>query len=306
MKKTLTFTLSLMISIAAYAQKAMISLTLKQDSSYYMITTAKMHMIQDIGGQTQDINMTISGKMSFKVNTIKDTVYMMDARYEKLRLQMESAAVNMDMNSDADVKQNPLSTLIHNMTRNSFKVNLSKKGRVLSVEDFDKLISGMFDGIPQISEAQKEQFKDQMMQSFGPKAMKGSLEITTAFFPNNPIAKSDQWTINTSLESAMSAKIKTVYTLLNTDDKTYTIHGEGVITSPPVDDFKMVNGLPMKYIINGTSTNELKVDKATGWVLEAKINQSIKGDVQIKDNPKVPGGMTIPMTLTTDQIITDK
>jgi hypothetical protein len=306
MKKTLTFALSLMISIVAYAQKATISLNLQLDSSYYMITKAKMHMIQNISGQTQDINITISGKMSFKVKTIKDTVYMMEARYEKLRMQMESAAVNMDMNSDAGDKQNPLSILIHNMTRNSFKVNLSKKGRVLSVEDFDKLISGMFDGIPQISEAQKEQFKNQMIQSFGPTAMKGSLEITTAFFPNNPIAKSDQWTINTSLESAISAKIKTVYTLQNTDEKTYTIHGDGVITSLPVDDYKMVNGLPMKYIINGTSTNELKVDKATGWVLEAKINQSINGDVQIKDNPKVPGGMTIPMTLTTDQIITDK
>jgi hypothetical protein len=62
----------------------------------------------------------------------------------------------------------------------------------------------------------------------------------------------------------------------------------------------------MKYNVTGTSTYEVKLDKTTGWASEVKINQAIKGDVLIKDNPKVPGGMTIPLTLTDEQLITDK
>jgi hypothetical protein len=31
----------------------------------------------------------------------------------------------------------------------------------------------------------------------------------------------------------------------------------------------------------------------------------IKGNVEIKDNPKLPGGMIIPMTITDDQTISN-
>jgi hypothetical protein len=47
------------------------------------------------------------------------------------------------------------------------------------------------------------------------------------------------------------------------------------------------------------------VNKKSGWIVEARINQDVKGTAQIKDNPKIPGGMSIPMSIKGETEITD-
>ncbi|WP_449435599.1 DUF6263 family protein [Pedobacter steynii] len=37
------------------------------------------------------------------------------------------------------------------------------------------------------------------------------------------------------------------------------------------------NGLPIKYNLAGTMNSLVKIDKKTGWIVEGKISQSIKG-----------------------------
>jgi hypothetical protein len=263
-------------------------------------------MTQNINGQTQDVTTTIGGKMSFKVTAVKDTIFVMDVKYESLRMQIAATGVNMDINSESKDTQNPVTAILANMTHNSFNITMSNKGRVISVENFDKLLAGMFDGVPQITDEQKAQFKDQMMQSFGPKALKGSIEASTAFFPAVKVAKNDKWTIDRTLESAMSIKTTSTYTLQDITANTFVIHDDAVVAPANTAAYTEMNGIPMKYMVNGTATTDLKVDKATGWVTEAKIIQAMKGTIDIKDNPKVPGGMTIPITINLDQTITDK
>jgi hypothetical protein len=64
--------------------------------------------------------------------------------------------------------------------------------------------------------------------------------------------------------------------------------------------------MPLKYDLTGAMTSDIKIDKKTGWTINAMINQSIKGTAYIKDNPQIPGGMTIPMTMNNEMTITEK
>jgi hypothetical protein len=221
-------------------------------------------------------------------------------------MQIAAAGVNMDINTESKDTQNPVTAIMSNMTHNAFTVTMSNKGRVIAIDNFDKLLAGMFEGIPNITDDQKGQFKTQMMQSFGPTALKGSIEACTAFFPGVKEAKNDKWTIDRTLESALSVKTKSTYTLQDITPNAYVIHADAVVTPGNTADYIETNGMPMKYLVNGTSTSDLKVDKTTGWVTEAKIIQTMKGNIDIKDNPKVPGGMSIPITMDVDQTITDK
>src|ERR1700744_1849209 len=226
MKKILIFSLLLGVTVATYGQKVTLALNLVQGNTYYMLTTAKMAMTQNINGQTQDITTTIGGKMSFKVTAVKDTTFVMDVKYESLRMQIAAAGVNMDINSESKDTQNPVTIIMGNLTHNSFIVTMSKKGRVISVDNFDKLLAGMFEGVPNVTDDQKAQFKNQMMQSFGPTALKGSIEASTAFFPSVKVAKNDKWTIDRTLESAMSIKTTSNYTLQDVTANTYVIHAD--------------------------------------------------------------------------------
>jgi hypothetical protein len=55
--------------------------------------------------------------------------------------------------------------------------------------------------------------------------------------------------------------------------------------------------MPTRYDLSGSMSSEIELDKITGWVIEAKINQEIQGDVYIKKNSKLPDGLIIPMVM---------
>jgi hypothetical protein len=59
------------------------------------------------------------------------------------------------------------------------------------------------------------------------------------------------------------------------------------------------------YNIKGSMTSEIKVDRASGWIIEAKISQKMKGDSHVKGNPQMPNGMTIPMETATETVVTN-
>ena len=51
---------------------------------------------------------------------------------------------------------------------------------------------------------------------------------------------------------------------------------------------------------------KIKIDSKTGWIIDADITQNLKGKVDLKDNPKVPGGMSAPIELLIVSKMTDK
>jgi len=64
--------------------------------------------------------------------------------------------------------------------------------------------------------------------------------------------------------------------------------------------------MPVKYDMVGTMTSDIKIDKETGWVSSANIDQSISGTAYIKDHPQMPGGLSIPMTMNNKMVISGK
>jgi hydroxyethylthiazole kinase-like sugar kinase family protein len=168
------------------------------------------------------------------------------------------------------------------------------------------MISSVLDSFPQIQGPQKEQIKNQFIQSFGAKAIKGNIEMSTAVFPEIAVSKNEKWTISTTLESAMTARISTVYQLTDVTATSYVIHGDARVVTDPNDNYKEVNGMPMKYNMTGTMISDIKADKITGWISESKTKQMISGTVEIKDNTKVPGGITFPMSVVNESVTTDK
>jgi hypothetical protein len=64
--------------------------------------------------------------------------------------------------------------------------------------------------------------------------------------------------------------------------------------------------MPLKYDLSGTMNTDIKINKITGWIIESKSSQSISGTAYVKDNPKLPGGMSIPMIVNNQIILTEK
>ncbi len=306
--KTITTLSLLLVCLTCASQKVALVLNLKTDSTYYLTTNATLSIIEDINGQQQIINTIISAKVAHKVTAIKDSVYEMEVQYKGIGMHMEMGGKKiMDLSSDNVSGGDMSSKIVNSILNKPFLMTISKTGRVLEVKNTATLFAGMFDSFPQVTEAQKVQFKSQMQQSFGDKAIKTNFQDAFAMFPNAKVGPNDKWSTNSSIESIISIKTKTTYTLMSITDAAFLIHGEALIKSDDNGDYKPYNGMLMRFSnLTGNSTTELKLDSKTCWITEAKINKNIKGIVEIKDSPKIPGGLNFPISIIGDMTVSGK
>lgn len=187
-----------------------------------------------------------------------------------------------------------------------FNVKMAKNGKILEVKNIESQIESLFDDFTHIPENQLAQLKAQMTNAYGAAAFKGNIEMITAIFPDSPVNRKDKWTIKTNLESGMAALMTTEYELKELSSDFAMIKGNSVIKTEDKDAYIESNGMPMKYDMTGSMISDIKVDKKTGWIIKANIKQEMKGDTYIKDNPQMPNGMKIPMTMINETIITNE
>jgi hypothetical protein len=244
------------------------------------------------------INSTLSYKMAFKVIDLIDSLYYIDAMYQLLDMKIKIADKIIEVDSRNNNRQDVTSRVFAAMMNKPFRITITKSGKASSI-NVEKMISDVFDSFPQIDEEKKQQIRNQFLKSLSGNAFKGNLEMQMAIFPEISVLKKDRWIVNTKLDNVVKTNIHTVYQLNNITSQYYQILGNGTITTTDDLGQSEINGLPVKYHITGTSLSDIRVDRMTGWIKEIKLQQSMKGDVYILDNPKVPGGLKFPMTIHT-------
>lgn len=306
MKKILGFVFLLLLATSCDAKKERLELNLTKGETYTQQMASSMSILQTINGQEVKTNMSVHGKMTYKVIDIQNSVYEIEVRYESLALKMSMPGGTMEFSSEKNDANDILSTLLGVMKNKPFLVKMTKTGKVNEVKNIENLFSDMFIKTPTLNEMQQKQIRQQLMQAYGEQAFKGNLEMCSAIFPDSTVAKGDKWVIKTKLASGMAANMETSYELKETEDTFYIISGISKIATADKDAYIQSNGMPLKYDMTGTMTSEIKINRKTGWVIESKTSQTIQGTAQIKDNPQMPGGMSIPMTMNNEMTVTEK
>jgi len=289
---------------AGYAQKVKPALNLTKGETYYSISIINSAISQSYNGQDISYNITMSAKTAYKVLDILDTVYSMEVSYKSIGMKMVSAQGSMDFNSDTPNPQDEASQVLAAMRDKPFLVNISKTGRVLAVKNIDKIMEQIFNSMPSMAAEEKVQLKNQFSQSFGEKAFKSNQEETMAIYPTVKVDKNDSWIIKTQFESAMDADIKTTYKLQDITNTNYIIHGDATVVTVS-NKVNQSDNMAATYALTGTIVSDIKIDKTTGWVSEAKLKEDISGNLNVQDGPQTPGGKVIPMKVHTDITTTD-
>lgn len=306
MKFLFSLILLLLVLIQVKAQKVKPALNLIKGNIYYMISSTNSDILQTFNGQDNKIKLALSFKMAFKVNDILDSLYSMEVSYQSLNMKICTANGDLEIDSKKNNTPDIQSEMVNAMMDKPFNITISKNGKVKSVENVEDLITNTINSFQQVDTAKREKIKSQFIQSFGAKAFKENLELATAIFPEGYVRKNRKWVLNTRLESNMAANLQTTYQLLDLTDDCYFIHGNGIIVTDDNAGPTSINGLPVKYHLTGTMICDIEADRSTGWVTELNLNQTMTGNFEIQDNPKLPGGMTIPITINNDQTTTDK
>lgn len=304
MKKLIQLVIALLLITPSQSQTVHLALNLQKGERYDHIQNSKVSVNETVSGHEIDVVMIVYAKTSYVIKDVTDQFYNMEVSYKNMNLEMQLPQGTMQYSSSKKDTSDLVSTLLSSLTNKPFYIQMTKTGKVQQITGFNSILDNMVNKM-NVLDIQKQAFKDQMTKAFGTKSMKGSIETVTSIFPDKPVAKNDHWVVNTQLESAMSANLQETFEYKGSTDSTSLIHGEGKIQTADKDAYIETNGMPLKYDLTGTLTADFIVNKKSGWIMEARINQEAKGTAQIKDNPKMPGGMSIPMSIKGETEIRD-
>jgi hypothetical protein len=306
MKIIFSFLLSVFVCFSCLSQTQKIELKLTKGQTYTQKTVANTIVKQTMNGQAINIDMTITGQMKYVVTDDIAVIYSMDVSYVNLSMKIVHPGGESTFDSEKNDEKDILSSVFGMMKNKSFQIKMTKAGKITEVKNVEALYAGVFEKFPQLTAEQKEQMRSKIMQSYGDKAFKGNLEMLSAVFPDRAVAKGDTWNVKTELEAGMSATLDGVYKLDEITATEFVVSGASMFATKNKDVYTETNGMPIKYNLAGTMNSVIKIDKNTGWIIEGKINQNIKGSMEIKANDKMPEGVTIPMEMTSDMVFTDK
>jgi len=273
---------------------------------YKQISNSTMTVLQDFNGMKLEIVMSTNGTMIFLVKKVNEEGYDMEAKLENMRMTMQMPQGLMEFNSEKNDPNDILSAILGEMKGKSFDITMSKTGKITDVKSVDTIWNTAINQFDDLPESQKEQMKAQIMKMYSGEALKGNIEMATAIYPDKPVRKGDKWTINTKLESGMNANISTVYEFADLTADYALIKGTATIASADNDATIESNGIAMNIDFDGSMQSEIKVDRNSGWIIDAQINQKIKGDTNIKENAQVENGMKISMSMTNDTHIKNR
>ncbi len=305
MIKTYHLILSLILFTSCFAQKTDLSLNLKKDEVYKQRMNSTATVNQEVNGQQMKMVVSLQGSMSYKVLTVLPTDYILDVQYDDLAMTMEMPQGKMEFRSDKNDPNDVFSTVLSKMIGQSIEIKMTNKGKILEVNKVDALFNKVFEDLSHISEEKLAPLRAQIEKAYGEAAFKGSIEMVTAIFPDKPMNIGDTWEVKTNLESGIAGVMTTEYVFTESNSDYMLITGNSHIKTADKDAYIEANGMPTKYDLKGTMLSTIKVDKETGWILEAKTDQTMQGKVHIKENPQLPQGLVIPMVMKNELVITN-
>lgn len=294
-----SFTLLAFLIITSVSAQYDLVYKLEKGGVYPQKQTVISEQKQVINGYPQEITTAITTDSEYIVTDIIDGVYHIDIVIKKMSNESKSAMGTESMSSDGPAS-NPMNTIFKNMTNKPIKVTMDQYGRLLTVNADDQM-NGLMDGV-EMDDMQKISVESAMKSEMTSEKQKVSYEMLTAIFPTTAVNVGDTWNQSLTINSVGNFNSTATNTLESVTDKTYVITSTATVATPK-DTATNLNGMDAIVNLNGPRKATLTINRATGWINEAIIEQTLNGDITIKANDQIPQDMKMTMeTLSTTRI----
>lgn len=303
MKKILALFITCMLIINCQAaKKERLELNLTKGKTYTQKIKTTITINRAYQGKLITIGSVIESKMSFKVLQIQNSFYTLEVQYDSLSVKELLPNNIIEFNS---WKSDVFSKTINSLLNKPFKVVITKAGKVFET-NIDNLFTHMFDDFPELSLAKKLQIRSLMIKSFGEDAFNKSFDQISSFYPVHRVKEGSKWMSKSRIKILNQPIIsKTTFILKRICKSCYYISGSSEITSGKGYMHEGDLTLPIKMNIDGKSRYVIKMDKKTGWIIDATILQHIKDTPSIKTNAKKSNWKTFPFTVNGEVRITE-
>ena len=178
MRKVLNLLVAMTLATTVLSQNYNLELNLKKGSTYIQTIVSKSNMTQTSNGKTTNVDYSTTGRTSYKVIAIHDSIYDLEARYESLSMntKVSSEKSFMVFSSENKDKKDLLSNALSEATNKPFDVKMSKRGKVVYIQNMDSLLWTFLDELTFDMADVKQHMKAEIKRLFGDKMLKSNLE----------------------------------------------------------------------------------------------------------------------------------
>ena len=249
MKKFILHTLLLFgVMTSVFAQeKYDLRLNLEKGQTFTYQMTLNNPMTISVMGQQMELKQNQTITYTYKVLDVKDGNYLME--YNIDRVQVSSSSMGQEMNVDTDSEaKDGITTQMRKMVNTKITQWVDAKFKPLGEPEGELVDDLVKKGIL-------------------------SMSMSPAFFPAEPIAPGESFTVNSPLFTGENAdtQYEGVVTLVAVSDTDYTLRANGKTTTT-------VEGL----VVEGNGINNIVLDRKTGMVKNTFGTMALKGSGNVQ------------------------
>lgn len=249
MKKLILSTLLLLgVMTSIFAQeKYDLRLNLKKGQTFTYQVTLNNPMTISMMGQQMEIKQNQTINYTYKVLDVKDGNYQMEINIDRIQVSSSSMGQEMNIDTDSEAKDE-----ITNQTR-----------KVVN----QKITQWVDSKYNPIGELEGEAVDDLVKKGVV------SMAMSPAFFPAEPIAQGESFTVSRPLFTGDNAdeQYEGVVTLVAVSDTDYTFRANGTTTAT-------VEGL----VIEGNAIDNIVLDRKTGMIKNTFSTMALKGSGNVQ------------------------
>jgi len=251
-----------------------------------------------MNGKEQIIDNETSIDYIFRVINGNKTEFLLDMQLDSIWLKMNISGEKVEGNSfPGQLKPGILSRSLTEISKKHLKVHLLPTGDIASVTDADTLFHAVIDSYKQVPEQVRTELIEALDQKFGTDAFRIELQNILAIFSPKSVKSGGHWENSLPLSAGLPGITKNNWTLNNISPQELSISCVSKITPPAKNDFQKMNGIQMKYSLNGNKQALYKVDAMSGWLNSATITEEISGTVSMQGSKAMPEGISWPISI---------
>ena len=254
MKKFILHTLLLLgVMTSVFAQeKYDICLNLKKGQTFTYQKTFNNPMTISIMGQQMEVKQNQTINYTYKVLDVKDGNYLMEINIDRMQASSSSMGQEINLDTDSDAKDE-MTTQLRKIVNQKVTLWVDAKFKPLG-EPEGELVDDLFE------------MDDLSMLMF------------PSFFPAEPIALGESFTVNSPLfaEENADTQYEGVVTLVAVSDTDYTFRANGKTTST-------IEGLTAEgMVVEGNAIDNIVLDRKTGMIKSTFGTMALKGSGNVQ------------------------
>ena len=296
-RSILLFAILLLPLLSSTGQSPVLQFNPLQGNEYRLLVSTSQEVTQVMMGNTQTITSTLVNRYRFRVSGEVNGILVMEVKYDSIALKtvMPDGMIE-GSTGDYSRKNAVLSKVLREILKSSLRIKVSRLGEVVAVTGLDTTFLSVVDSFTNMPEQVRTLLRTALQEKFGMESLRYQLNAAFAIYPAKS-PKHGKWGNEVKLGPDDPARAENEWTIIEEQPGNSQLKLEGRIGPPEGNDFIQVNGIPMKYVLNGTQSGEITLATASGWPLKGTVSQSIKGTVQLKGTPAMTAGISWPISI---------